>query len=76
MGADIEELEDGLIIKKSLLKGTKVNGHYDHRVVMALSLAGLIAEGETEIDTSESINVTFPGYIEMMQKIGAKINII
>ncbi|MCL5674874.1 MAG: 3-phosphoshikimate 1-carboxyvinyltransferase [Candidatus Omnitrophica bacterium] len=75
MGADVKELKDGLVLKRSSLRGAKVNGHYDHRVVMALSLAGLIAEGETEIDTAESVNVTFPGYCEMMQKIEAKINI-
>lgn len=71
MGADIKELEDGLVIKKSKLKGCSVRGYDDHRIVMALSLAGLNAEGETTIDTAEAIKVTFPEYVELMINSGA-----
>lgn len=73
MGADIEELPDGLVIRHSRLKGAKVNGHDDHRVVMALSLAGLMAEGNTEIDTAESVSVTFPDFQNLMRAAGADI---
>ena len=76
MGADIKEREEGLIVHKSILKGNKVRGHNDHRVVMALSLAGLIAEGKTEITTAESINITYPTYVESMKKLGAKMEVI
>jgi 3-phosphoshikimate 1-carboxyvinyltransferase len=75
MGAAIEELEDGLIIRESRLTGARVHGHHDHRVVMALSLAGMVAEGETEVDTAESIGVTFPGYVQKMQALGARIRV-
>ncbi|NMB33453.1 MAG: 3-phosphoshikimate 1-carboxyvinyltransferase [Clostridium sp.] len=71
MGADIEELSDGLIIHKSKLKGCKVDGFYDHRVVMALAVAGLNAEGETIIDTAEAINITFPDFVNSMVACGA-----
>jgi 3-phosphoshikimate 1-carboxyvinyltransferase len=73
MGADIKELEDGLVVRKSALKGTLVDGHYDHRVVMALALAGLIAEGTTIVTTAESAGVTFPGFVQMMRTLGANI---
>jgi 3-phosphoshikimate 1-carboxyvinyltransferase len=76
MGASIEELEDGLIIRQSELTGARVHGYHDHRVVMALSLAGMAAEGETEIDTAESIDVTFPGYVEKMRGLGARIRVV
>jgi 3-phosphoshikimate 1-carboxyvinyltransferase len=56
-----------------MLKGAKVKGHQDHRVVMALSIAGLIAEGKTEIDSAESVNVTFPNYVKLMKKLGCKM---
>ena len=46
MGADISELPDGLVIRESKLKGSNLKGYYDHRVVMALGIAGLNAEGE------------------------------
>ncbi len=73
MGARIQEKEDGLIIHRSHLKGTLVDGHNDHRVVMALAIAGLVAEGETTITTAESVSVTFPEFFSMMQKLGADI---
>jgi len=76
MGASIAEMDDGLIIRESRLTGTRVRGYHDHRVVMALSLAGMVAGGETEIDTAESIEVTFPGYIEKMQALGARIRLM
>lgn len=73
MGADIEEFTDGLIIKKSKLTGTEVKGHDDHRIVMALSVAGLVSEGETVIDTAESSKVTFPNFAELIRKVGGSI---
>ena len=75
MGADIKELPDGLAIKKSKLKGCLVKGHYDHRVVMALAVAGMNSEGETIIDTAESINVTFPDFIKVANECGGEIEI-
>ena len=73
MGAHIREMDDGVLVDKSTLKGERVQGYNDHRVVMALALAGLIAEGTTKISTAEAVNVTFPTFIHMMQSIGAKI---
>jgi len=76
MGADIKELKDGLIIRKSVLHGAKVCGHNDHRVVMALSLAGMISDGQTEIDTAESVDVTFPGFVEAMKNVKANMGLM
>lgn len=73
MGAKVEELKDGLIIHHSNLKGAEVHGYDDHRMVMALSLAGMTATGETIIDTAESIRITYPGYVEDMRAIGANL---
>ena len=76
MGAHVEEMDDGLIIHESRLTGARVHGYHDHRVVMALSLAGMMAEGETEIDTAESIDITFPGYVEKMSRAGALMRLV
>ncbi len=76
MGASVEEKDDGLVIHQSALTGTTVNGHHDHRVVMALALAGLVAEGETIIETAESATVTYPGFVEDFKNIGAAIEVI
>ncbi|MDH7480767.1 MAG: 3-phosphoshikimate 1-carboxyvinyltransferase [Armatimonadota bacterium] len=73
MGAEIKELPDGLEIVGRPLHGAVVNGHSDHRVVMALAVAGLAAEGETEVDTAEAVSVTFPNFVELMRAVGANI---
>lgn len=69
MGADIRELPDGLVIRESRLRGTSLNGHGDHRVVMALSIAGLGAEGETVINKAEAVSVTFPGFFSILSDL-------
>lgn len=76
MGAQIEEMEDGLIIHQSNLTGAHVHGHHDHRIVMALSLAAMMADGETKIDTAESVNITFPGYVDKMVQVGARMQLV
>jgi len=71
MGADIEELEDGLVVHQSRLTGCEVHGYDDHRMVMALSIAGMAAEGQTKVDTAESASVTYPTFIRDMTRLGA-----
>ena len=75
MGADIEELSDGLIVRKSRLSAADVHGHGDHRVIMALAVAGLALEGRTTVDTAEALSVTFPTFAELMRSIGANMKI-
>ena len=73
MNADIKETDDGLIIHNSRLKADKVKGHNDHRVVMALALAGFIAEGTTKVTSAEAINITYPTFVDSMKRLGARI---
>jgi 3-phosphoshikimate 1-carboxyvinyltransferase len=73
MGANIVEREDGLTVRKSALRGAHVNGRNDHRVVMALALAGMVAKGETVIDTAEAAAVTYPDFVADFNKLGADI---
>lgn len=73
MGAKIEEHEDGLTIQKSELSGAEVDGKKDHRIIMALTLAGMLAEGQTTIKNAEGLAKTYPNFIESIRKIGANI---
>lgn len=73
MGGKIVEKENELHISESNLKGTTVKGYNDHRVVMALAVAGMVAEGMTVVDSAESVNVTYPSFVDSMQKLGADI---
>ncbi len=74
MGASIEETEDGLRVEQSQLKGTCVTSHQDHRLAMSLIVAGLGAEGETEVLEVECINKSYPSFLVDFKKIGAQID--
>jgi 3-phosphoshikimate 1-carboxyvinyltransferase len=75
MDVEVEELPDGLIIAGGGPKSAELCGWADHRIVMALSLAGLNLDGQSSIDTAEAISVTFPDYVELMRYIGANMNV-
>ena len=76
MGGRVKELPDGLVIEESALWGAEVRGHGDHRVVMALAVAGTAAKGETVIGTAEAIAVTFPTFVDAMTGIGAEMALV
>ena len=73
MGGKIKEMEDGLIIEQSELTGCNVHGYDDHRMVMALAVAGMAAKGETVVDTAESMKITYPTFADDMAMLGVKI---
>lgn len=73
MGADIEELPDGLIIKESPLKGARVKTHHDHRMVMALTVAAMGAAGDTFVENIESMAKSYPDFYMDMKKLSASI---
>jgi 3-phosphoshikimate 1-carboxyvinyltransferase len=73
MGVDITEEKDRLIIRGGTLKGAQVHGWDDHRIVMALAVAGMVAGGTT-IDTVESVNISYPGFFDDLKKIGAGVS--
>jgi 3-phosphoshikimate 1-carboxyvinyltransferase len=74
MGAQVEEQPDGMLIHgEARLHGAVVECHRDHRLAMALAVAGLVAEGETVVRGAEAINDSFPGFVEAMQALGADI---
>jgi len=72
MGASIEDTDHEMIIhggKK--LTGAKVESHDDHRVAMSLAVAGLFSDGVAEISNAECVSVSFPGFYELMNGVGA-----
>ncbi|AMA73562.1 MULTISPECIES: 3-phosphoshikimate 1-carboxyvinyltransferase [Aneurinibacillus] len=69
LGADIEPTEDGMIIRgKTRLTGATCDSHGDHRIGMAAAVAALAASGETTIQNTESINVSFPGFFTKLEQ--------
>jgi 3-phosphoshikimate 1-carboxyvinyltransferase len=76
MGARITETPDGFIIEgPQKLKGAVVDGHDDHRVSMSLSVAGLVAEGDTTVLDAKCAGDSFPGFAETLARLGANIRV-
>ena len=70
LGADITELEDGLVIQGvEKLSGGIVEGHGDHRVIMSLAVAGLCTETPLTITEAEAASVTFPTFFTLLEQI-------
>ena len=69
MGARIEELPDGLVVEGgSRLHGAHVDSRGDHRIAMALAIAALAAEGDTEIESAECASVSFPEFADVLRR--------
>jgi 3-phosphoshikimate 1-carboxyvinyltransferase len=69
MGAEIEEKEDGFIIEgPTRLKGAVCESFNDHRIAMSLTIAGLAAEGMTEICGAECIDTSFPEFMKIVKE--------
>ncbi|RME55389.1 MAG: 3-phosphoshikimate 1-carboxyvinyltransferase, partial [Caldilineae bacterium] len=68
--------EDGFIIDgPTPLYGAVVDSHEDHRLAMALAVAGLIAKGETIIANAHVTADSFPGFEATLQALGASLEI-
>ncbi|KKG14503.1 3-phosphoshikimate 1-carboxyvinyltransferase [Methanosarcina sp. 2.H.T.1A.6] len=72
LGVRLKEEKDSLTITGGSLHGAAVHGWDDHRIVMALAMAGMIA-GNTTIDTTESVSISYPDFFKDMRNLGAKI---
>ena len=75
IGIKVEEKDDGLIIegigssRESLKEVATINSDGDHRVAMAMSLAGLQMTGGISIKDADCVDVSFPGFYESLEKI-------
>ena len=70
LGAEVEAFDDGLAVTGGAsLQGATVTAHDDHRVAMALAVAGLAAEGETTVTGAEAARVSFPGFWDELERV-------
>jgi 3-phosphoshikimate 1-carboxyvinyltransferase len=71
LGVAIEERDDGFAIEGGRpLRGARVSGSGDHRLTMALAIAGLLAEGQTVVDDAESVAVSYPAFWQDLEGMG------
>ncbi|MXQ52593.1 3-phosphoshikimate 1-carboxyvinyltransferase [Shimazuella alba] len=70
LGAQIEETEDGLIIEgPTPLQGGICDSHGDHRIGMAMAIAGLATEEAVVVNGADAIQVSFPGFYELLKQL-------
>jgi 3-phosphoshikimate 1-carboxyvinyltransferase len=70
LGANVEEFEDGLAIEgPAALTGTTVSSFDDHRIAMAMGVAGLVAEGTTTITDAACAQVSFPDFWDELHTV-------
>jgi 3-phosphoshikimate 1-carboxyvinyltransferase len=70
MGADITATEDGWIINGPRhLEGARVDSFGDHRVAMAMAVAGMIADGDTTVDDAACVDVSYPGFFDQLDSL-------
>jgi 3-phosphoshikimate 1-carboxyvinyltransferase len=76
LGVETEETRETLTVRggESALTGGTVDGRGDHRIVMALSVAALAADGPTTITGGEHVDVSFPEFFEVLYDLGATVN--
>lgn len=70
MGGDITPTEDGMVIRGTKrLNGARIDSFLDHRIAMAFAVAGLAAEGETDIERSQCVDVSYPNFFETLSAL-------
>jgi 3-phosphoshikimate 1-carboxyvinyltransferase len=69
MGAQVIELSDGLEIHgPAPLRGGRIGSFGDHRIAMAFAIAGLFADGETIIQDTECVEISYPGFRNALEQ--------
>ncbi len=72
LGIAIDEAPAGFTVQGPIpIQGGSVSSHGDHRLGMALAVAGLAATGPVRIAEADCIADSFPGFVETMQALGA-----
>lgn len=67
MGANIEGLPDGFrVIGPTPLRGAEIESFEDHRIAMAMTIAAMLAEGESLLDNEAVVGISFPGFFEVL----------
>ncbi len=70
MGASVRETKDGMLIMGPVkLNGAEVDSYGDHRIAMSFAIAGLIAEGETLIKDTDCVDISFPGFFQLLESL-------
>jgi 3-phosphoshikimate 1-carboxyvinyltransferase len=73
LGAVVDETPDGATIHGGSLHGGTIESHGDHRIAMSFAVAGLVASGSVRINDCANVATSFPGFIELANRCGFKL---
>lgn len=70
MGGNVEETSDGMIIHGGApLHGASIDSRLDHRIAMSFAIAGLAAEGTTQLLRADCVNISYPGFYKDLREL-------
>lgn len=70
MGAAVVEFEDGLrVVGPTKLHGATLDSFADHRIAMSFAVAAMVADGPTELRGAECVDISFPGFFEILRRV-------
>ena len=70
-GAQVEEMDDGLRITGGrALRGATHRTYADHRIAMTMGIAGLLAAGETAVQSAQTASVSYPTFWDDLDSLG------
>ena len=77
LGVSVTEEHDTLTVHggDSTLTGGSVEGYHDHRIIMSLSVAGLVAEGPTTVEGADHVDISFPNFFELLGELGGSVDL-
>ena len=77
VGGYAEETDDGMIIHGGkALKGGKVNGYNDHRIVMSASILSTLCENNVKITDGNAVEKSYPDFFTDFNKMGGSANVL
>ena len=74
-GVSAEETPDGFILLAAVVRGGRIDPHGDHRLAMALAVAGLAADGPLQVAGAEIMRELFPDFAGVLTGLGAEVNV-
>lgn len=70
----VDEAEDGAVVHGGKLYGGTVHSHGDHRIAMSFAVAASVAEWAVEIEATDNVATSFPGFAECLRSLGVSIS--
>lgn len=75
LGVRTDVKPDGIVIRRSTIKGGTVHSHGDHRIAMAFTVAGLCAEGAITINDCANVATSFPNFVQLATQVGMRLSV-